>query len=99
MTLSQKQQDYQRVQVIRNTIDTLYSAHKISGKPLGDLVTLARQGRRRFTCKRANDERIPFVDNGIPVVSNTTVELPDLTLWDKAITDLGLIPQDEKRTV
>lgn len=78
---------------MRNTVNALYSAHRISGRPVGDLVALAREGRRKFSCKRATDERIPFVDNGIPVSSDTTVELPDLTLWDKAITELGLTPQ------
>lgn len=89
--LTQKQQDYQNVMVIRNTINALYTAHTISGKPISELVAAAKQGRRKLTCKRQDDGRIPFVDNGIPVTANTSVELPDLELWYKAIQELGLV--------
>ncbi|MBT1161244.1 hypothetical protein [Bifidobacterium sp. SO1] len=88
--LTQKQLDYQNVMIIRNTINALYTAHTISRKPLAELVALARQGRRKYTCKREDDGRIPFIDNGIPVTSSTSVELPDLALWDTAIKELGL---------
>lgn len=66
--------------IVRNTINSLYTAQKISGKPLSELIQAARQGHRHLACKRVDDGRIPFVDNGIPVTSNTSVELPDLTL-------------------
>lgn len=90
MTLSQKQQDYQHIQVMRNTINSLYSAQTITGLPLKQLVSYAREGRRTINGRNPQTTRPQFVDNGIPVSATVPASLPDLTLWDKTITELGL---------
>lgn len=86
--MTPKQLDYQYVSIIRNTINTLYSAQRLSGKPLADLVALARTGQRRFACKRVTPDDDPF--STTPTDVHVGIELPDLTLWDKAVTALGL---------
>lgn len=86
---TQRQLDYQAASVIRNVSSRLDVAAFRSGIPVRDIVRMIREGQKVLHVPVKHDYA-PF-DTDMRVDGETiTIQLPDLTLWDKAVKQLGL---------